>query len=155
MQNDALRELYQELILDHGKKPRNFRIIDPSDLHAKGHNPLCGDKVIVFLKMDGDTVEDVSFQGSGCAISQASASLMTQAIKGKPIEEVRALFERFHALVTGAPDPVTPPDQAPVELGKLAAFSGISEFPNRVKCASLAWHTLKTALDGQETTSTE
>jgi nitrogen fixation NifU-like protein len=155
MNDSGLRDLYQELILDHGKKPRNFRVMDPADLRAKGHNPLCGDKIFVFLKLDGDKVVDVSFQGSGCAISQASASLMTQAVKGKSTAEARALFEKFHALVTGVPEAELAATEPPVELGKLSAFAGVSEFPNRVKCASLAWHTLKNALDGQDSASTE
>lgn len=155
MNDSGLRDLYQELILDHGKKPRNFRVLESADLRAKGHNPLCGDKIFLFLKLDGDTVVDVAFQGSGCAISQASASLMTQAIKGKSLAEARSLFEKFHGLVMGSPESDLPPTDPPVELGKLSAFSGISEFPNRVKCASLAWHTLKNALDGQDSASTE
>jgi nitrogen fixation NifU-like protein len=155
MNDNGLRDLYQELILDHGKKPRNFRVIDPADLKALGHNPLCGDKIYVFLKLDGDRVADVSFQGSGCAISQASASLMTQAVKGRTLAEAKALFEKFHALVTGIPESDLPKTEPQVELGKLSAFAGVSEFPNRVKCASLAWHTLKNAIDGHDSASTE
>jgi nitrogen fixation NifU-like protein len=155
MNDGALRDLYQELILDHGKKPRNFRVMEPSDLRAKGHNPLCGDKILVFLKLDGDTVTDVSFHGSGCAISQASASMMTQTIKGKTLAEAKALFTRFHGMVTGAPETEPAEGEVTVELGKLSAFGGVSEFPNRVKCASLAWHTLKNAIDGKDSASTE
>ena len=140
-------DLYQELILDHGRKPRNFRPIEGGaarGVHdAEGYNPLCGDRVKVFVRMGGEVVEEASFQGSGCAISTASASLMTDAVKGKRPDDVRALFDRFHDLVTGKP----------VEdgLGKLLAFSGVSEFPMRVKCATLAWHTLLAALEDRAT----
>ena len=137
-----LTDLYQEVILDHNRQPRNFGRLPDADHTALGHNPLCGDKLVVDLKLDGDRVTGISFEGSGCAISKASASLMTEAIVGHTIEEVNALFEQFHEMVT------TPMDQAvdDAPLGKLAVLSGVREFPIRVKCASLAWHTLKAAL---------
>ena len=141
-----LRELYQEVILDHSKKPRNFRRIEPADRTAEGFNPLCGDRVTVFLTMEGGKVKDIAFQGSGCAISTASASMMTERLKGKTPEEVEEIFERFHDLVTGKTDP----ERAAPDLGKLAVFSGVREFPIRVKCATLAWHTLRAALDRRE-----
>ena len=145
-----LRDLYQEVILEHSKAPRNFRRLDVGQ-HAEGFNPLCGDRFTVFLKVDNDIVTDVSFQGSGCAISKASASMMTQAIKGKSKEEAERLFEVFHKLVTTGESNGDKP-----ELGKLEVFSGVSEFPVRVKCATLAWHTLRAALEGkQESISTE
>ena len=148
-----LRELYQEVILDHSKRPRNFREIPAATGRADGFNPLCGDKATVFLELDGDVVKDVSFKGAGCSISTASASMMTEALRGKTRAEAEALFERFHRLVTS--DASLPqPDNAP-ELGKLAAFSGVSEFPVRVKCASLPWHTFKAALSGVGRASTE
>ena len=144
-----LNDLYQEVILDHNRRPRNFRTIEGASHHADGYNPLCGDKLSLTVQVDGDSIADVAFVGSGCAISKASASLMTDAVKGKSVEEARSLFERFHRMVT------TPPD-APVEdLGKLSVFGGVREFPVRVKCASLAWHTLKAALDREERTTTE
>ena len=144
-----LNDLYQEVILDHNKRPRNFRRIDPASHHAEGFNPLCGDKLSLTIQVDADRIADVAFQGSGCAISKASASLMTDAVKGKSVNEARSLFERFHRMVT------TPPD-APVEnLGKLSVLAGVREFPVRVKCASLAWHTLKAALDREESATTE
>ena len=141
-----LRELYQEVILDHTKKPRNFGELAGADRRADGHNPLCGDRTTVYLRMDGDRVADVRFRGAGCSISTASASMMTESVKGKTRGEVQALFERFHRLITG--EPGRAPEGAS-ELGKLAVFSGVSEFPVRVKCASLAWHTLKAALAGE------
>jgi len=147
-----LRELYQELILDHSKRPRNRREMPEADRHAEGHNPLCGDEATIYVKLDGDRVVDLSFSGKGCSISTASASLMTEAVKGKTRAEVEALFERFHELVTGAPG--STPD-AGAGLGKLAVFAGVSEFPMRVKCASLAWHTLKAALAGESKATTE
>jgi nitrogen fixation NifU-like protein len=147
-----LRELYQAVILDHHKKPRNFRILAEANHHAEGYNPLCGDKVTVYLKLEGDVVKDVSFQGSGCAISTASASLMTEALKGKSRSEVESVFQAFHELVTGQPEAMA---DGPA-LGKLAAFSGVREFPVRVKCATLAWHTLRAALEDQtKSVSTE
>ncbi|MCU0634247.1 MAG: SUF system NifU family Fe-S cluster assembly protein [Gemmatimonadaceae bacterium] len=148
-----LRELYQSVILDHNRKPRNFRAIEGAAHTAHGRNPLCGDEVQVFVRLEGDTVADVSFTGQGCAISRASASLMTTAIKGKPRAEVDRLFARFHALVLGK-DPVE--DVARGDLGQLVVFGGVSKYPVRVKCASLAWHTLKAALaDGDAVVSTE
>ncbi len=145
-----LGELYQELILYHSKSPRNFRRIEEASRSAEGYNPLCGDKVKVFLKMEGDVVSDVSFQGSGCAISTASASIMTETVKGKTQAEAERLFKTFHDLVTGRPP------KSDQELGKLAVFSGVSEFPTRVKCATLSWHTLRSALSGNgEVVSTE
>jgi len=148
-----LRELYQEVILDHARRPRNFREIKAATGRADGFNPLCGDKATIFLELDGDVVKDVSFLGAGCSISTASASMMTEALRGKTRAEAEALFERFHRLVTSDPSRAQP-DNAP-ELGKLAAFSGVSEFPVRVKCASLPWHTFKAALAGGGLTSTE
>jgi nitrogen fixation NifU-like protein len=145
-----LRELYQEVILDHTRKPRNFGVLEGASGEAQGFNPLCGDSVTVYLTTDGGIVRDVRFQGQGCAISTASASLMTEAIKGKPVEEVQELFERFHSVVTGPPG-------EPVDLeaiGKLAVLAGVREFPMRVKCASLAWHTMKSALSGTHDTVT-
>jgi nitrogen fixation NifU-like protein len=143
------RELYQELILDHGRRPRNFVIPPGANRSAEGKNPLCGDHVIVKLRYEGGVVHDVGFQGSGCAISTAAASTMTEVVKGKTREEVDAIFHKFHQLVTGKGDAE---DES---LGKLVAFSGMSEFPMRVKCATLSWHTLEAALDGQDVVSTE
>ena len=137
-----LRELYQEVILDHNKRPRNFRSIDGATRTARGHNPLCGDRLTLYLTLDGERITDAAFEGSGCAISKASASLMTEALKGKTIGEAESLFERFHEVVTA-------PGDVPVStagLGKLAVFAGVREYPARVKCASLAWHTLKAAV---------
>jgi nitrogen fixation protein NifU and related proteins len=146
-----LRELYQEVILDHNKNPRNFKALDDATNHADGYNPLCGDKLAVWVKVKEGVVEDVAFKGTGCAISMASASMMTQTIKGKSVADARKLFEAFHDLVTGKETAV---DAA--EIGKLEVFSGVSEFPVRVKCATLAWHTLNAAVDGkQDTVSTE
>jgi nitrogen fixation NifU-like protein len=144
-----LSDLYQEVILDHNKRPRNFRAIEAPSHQAEGYNPLCGDRLKLFVTVDGDRITDLAFQGSGCAISKASASLMTDALKGLTVAEAEQLFERFHRMVT------TPPD-APVEdLGKLSVFAGVREFPVRVKCASLAWHTLKAALAREAVTTTE
>ena len=152
--SEDLRELYQEVILDHSKRPRNLREISEPSRRAEGFNPLCGDQATVYLTLDGDVVKDVSFLGKGCSISTASASMMTEAVKGKTHAEAELLFERFHALVTTEPDKAH--DQtAPAELGKLAVFAGVAEFPARVKCASLVWHTLKAALDGAQTVKTE
>jgi len=136
-----LTDLYQEVILDHNKKPRNFHKLADANRTAEGFNPLCGDEIRVYVKLEDDVIRDIGFQGSGCAISKASASLMTSSLKGKTRAEARALFERFHRLVTSDAEP------DPAELGKLAAFSGVREFPARVKCASLAWHTLRAALE--------
>ncbi len=141
-----LRELYQELILDHGKRPRNFGPLDGATHDAVGHNPLCGDRITLHVRVAGDTVEDVKFEGQGCAISQASASLMTGAVKGRSIEDARALFRKITALVTGRDGDVE--REGDVELGKLAVFEGVRQYPMRVKCATLAWHTLQNALEG-------
>jgi nitrogen fixation protein NifU and related proteins len=147
-----LRDLYQEVILEHSKAPRNFRELKDSGRKAEGFNPLCGDRFTVYVKMEGDSIQDISFQGSGCAISKASASMMTQSLKGKTKTEADQLFHRFHDVVTGQP----PANGDKPELGKLTVFSGVSEFPARVKCATLAWHTLQAALEGtQEAVSTE
>jgi nitrogen fixation protein NifU and related proteins len=135
-----LTDLYQEVILDHNRRPRNFRAIDEASRTQEGYNPLCGDRLTLYVKLDGRRINDVSFEGSGCAISKASASLMTEALKGKTVDEARALFERFHDMVTSAPESATP------DLGKLSVLSGVREYPTRVKCASLAWHTMKAAL---------
>ncbi|MCB1214030.1 MAG: SUF system NifU family Fe-S cluster assembly protein [Deltaproteobacteria bacterium] len=141
---DDLRELYQEVILDHNRHPRNFSAMEGASAKAEGYNPLCGDQLTLYLKSEGDQIKDLSFQGSGCAISKASASLMTEALKGKSKQEALELFKKFHHMVTGSvgeePDP---------SLGKLAVFAGVCEYPARVKCASLAWHTLKNALEGK------
>lgn len=144
-----LSDLYQEVILDHNKRPRNFRTIEAASHHAKGYNPLCGDRLDLFVQVDNDVITDVAFQGSGCAISKASASLMTDSIKGRTLAEARELFSRFHRMVT------TPPDKAVEDMGKLSVLAGVREFPVRVKCASLAWHTLKAALEREPSTSTE
>jgi nitrogen fixation protein NifU and related proteins len=135
-----LDELYQSIILDHNRRPRNFRVMDDASAHAEGKNPLCGDQLTIWLKLDGNTISDVSFQGSGCAISKASASLMTAAIKGKSRAEAEELFTKFHGVVTG-----THPEDAE-SLGSLKALGGVSRFPLRVKCASLAWHAMHAAL---------
>jgi len=146
-----LRELYQDTILDHSKKPRNFREIPGATAKAVGHNPLCGDRVTVYLRLDAGDIADIAFIGQGCAISKASASLMTDAVKGKSKAEATRLFERFRKMVTGRPgDPID------ASLGNLAVLSGVCEFPVRVKCASLPWHTLEAALEAkQETVSLE
>jgi nitrogen fixation protein NifU and related proteins len=140
-----LSDLYQEVILDHNRRPRNFRSIVEPSRQQEGYNPLCGDRLTVYVTLDGDRISDVAFQGSGCAISKASASLMTEALKGKTIAEARALFERFHALITSSPD------TAAADLGKLSVFAGVREFPTRIKCASLPWHTLKAAVSEDAT----
>jgi nitrogen fixation NifU-like protein len=146
-----LRELYQQVILDHNKNPRNFRELSNPTSRVEGYNPLCGDHYTVFLQVDGDTIKDLSFTGSGCAISKASASVMSSTLKGKSKEDAGRLFDTFHKLVTGDTSGLDAAD-----LGRLAAFSGVSEFPARVKCATLAWHTLRTALEGEkDTVSTE
>jgi len=141
-----LRELYQQVILDHSKRPRNFLKLQDADRTAEGHNPLCGDEITIYLKMDGDVIQDIGFQGAGCAISKASASMMTSALKGKTKADAEALFGKFHEMVTGSRDTASDP----AGLGKLEVFCGVCEFPVRVKCASLAWHTLRAALDGNE-----
>jgi len=140
------RELYQEVILDHGKKPRNFREAIPGEQTAHGHNPLCGDKIQVHVALANGIIENVAFSGQGCAISTASASMMTQALKGKTLEEAETMFRSFHNLITGTGEPET----ELAGLGKLAVFSGVREFPVRVKCATLAWHTFKAALERSE-----
>ncbi len=137
-----LRDIYQEVILDHYRKPRNFSTLDAATQEAQGHNPLCGDRVSIFLVVEDGLVKDVAFQGAGCAISTASASMMTEAVKGKPVEEVHALFRRFHGMMTGSED-----RDGETDLGKLEALSGVRQIPIRVKCATLAWHTLKAALE--------
>ena len=145
-----LRELYQEVILDHSKRPRNFGELAGANRRAEGYNPLCGDRETVFIRLEDDLLKDVGFRGTGCAISTASASMMTEAVKGKTRAQAEALFERFHYLITGKDGRNEP------ELGKLTVFSGVREFPIRVKCATLPWHTLRAALAGAETTvSTE
>ena len=146
-----LSDLYQEVILEHNKNPRNFREITDADQYADGKNPLCGDALRVYVAMDGDQIADVAFKGSGCAISKASASMMTQAVKGKTREEAEAIFGEFHKMVTGELDIETDDN----DLGKLRIFSGVLEFPARVKCASLSWHTLNAALHGEDVVSTE
>ena len=138
-----LSDLYQEVILDHNRKPRNFRVIEPATASQEGYNPLCGDRLKLYLTVEDGTITDVAFQGSGCAISKASASLMTEAIKGKTVNQARALFEQFHHMITSPPGSPLP------EMGKLAVLSGIRDFPTRVKCAGLPWHTLKAAVSGQ------
>lgn len=144
-----LTELYQEVILDHNKRPRNFRVIDRPSHQAEGFNPLCGDRLNLFLQVDGERITDVAFQGAGCAISKASASLMTDEVKGRSVAEARELFDRFHRMVT------TSPDRDVEDLGKLSVLAGVREFPVRIKCASLAWHTLKAALENAGRASTE
>lgn len=136
----GIRDLYQEVILDHNKRPRNFHPIDPSSHQADGHNPLCGDTVTVYLDVRDGIIQDIAFQGAGCAISTASASLMTEALKGKAVTEVQPLFESFHDVVTGEQEPSKP-------LGKLSILAGVRDYPSRVKCATLAWHTLRAALE--------
>ena len=139
-----LRELYQDVILEHSKAPRNYRELQDANHKAEGYNPLCGDHFTIYLDLEGGKIKDVAFQGSGCAISKASASMMTQSVKGKSKEEAEKIFECFHELVTGAKNG----DRE--SLGKLAVFAGVSEFPVRVKCATLAWHTLQAALEGRK-----
>ena len=146
-----LRDLYQDVILEHSKAPRNFRELPAANHKAEGFNPLCGDRFTIYVTTEGDAICDITFQGSGCAISKASASMMTQSLKGKNKAEAAKIFERFHKLVTGKES-----SNGEAELGKLTVFSGVSEFPVRVKCATLAWHTLQAALeDKQEPVSTE
>ena len=139
-----LTDLYQEVILDHNRRPRNFRAIEAASRKQEGYNPLCGDRLTLYVTLDDDRIADVAFQGTGCAISKASASLMTEALKGKTIDQARALFERFHEMVTSAPESDVP------EIGKLAVLAGVREFPTRIKCASLAWHAFKAAVAGVE-----
>jgi nitrogen fixation NifU-like protein len=147
-----LRDLYQEVVVDHSRRPRNFRKLEGADRTAQGFNPLCGDQITLYLKLDQQGIQDIGFLGSGCAISKASASMMTALVKGKTKEQAEALFEQFHSLVTKGPGAHSNPE----ELGKLMALGGVFEFPARVKCASLAWHTLRSALEGKpEPVSTE
>ena len=146
-----LSDLYQEVILEHNKNPRNFREIEGADKTADGNNPLCGDALRVYVKMDGDTVSEIAFKGSGCAISKASASMMTQVVKGKSKDEAEVLFDEFHRMVLGELDEEAEENH----LGKLKIFAGVREFPARVKCASLSWHTLNAALHGEDVVSTE
>lgn len=141
-----LRSLYQEVILDHNKNPRNFRKLENADREVEGYNPLCGDHYTIYLKLKDDRIEEITFDGAGCAISKASASVMSSTLKGKTKAEAEALFEKFHKLVTGELNGFDSME----EIGKLAAFSGVSEFPARVKCASLAWHTMKSALESDK-----
>jgi nitrogen fixation NifU-like protein len=144
-----LQDLYQQVILDHNRRPKNFRVLE-GGRKAEGYNPLCGDRITVYLSVEDGVIKDVAFQGSGCAISKASASLMTESVKGKTVAEADSLFEQFHGMITG-------PADAPVaDVGKLAVLSGVRQFPVRVKCASLAWHTLRAAVESRdETVSTE
>ena len=146
-----LTDLYQEVILDHNRRPHNFRAIESPSAKQEGYNPLCGDRLTLYLTLDGDIIKDASFQGQGCAISKASASLMTDAIKGKTVAEARDMFEHFHAMITSDTDTVAE------DLGKLSVFAGVREFPTRIKCASLAWHTMKAAVahEGEAPVSTE
>jgi len=147
-----LDDLYQDVILDHNKRPRNRRQLSGADRRADGYNPLCGDRVTVYLKVEDGVVKDVTFEGSGCAISTASASLMTESVKGKTLAEAKAMFRKFHAMVTGE---IVETAQGP-DLGKLEVFSGVCKYPARVKCATLAWHTVKAAMDDEDgTVSTE
>jgi len=146
-----LSELYQQVILDHNKKPRNFHKLENANRRADGYNPLCGDQLNVYLHVEGDQVQDVSFEGSGCAISKASASMMTQAVKGKTKAEAETLFDEFHRMATGELDE----ENEPNHLGKLKIFAGVKDFPARVKCATLSWHTMHAALNDQTQVSTE
>ena len=146
-----LSDLYQDVILDHNRRPRNFGPLASADRQAHGHNPLCGDKLTVYLGMDGDTIRQIQFEGAGCAISKASASLMTDAVKGQSLTDALSLFDRVHDMLT---TPIAEPVNTDA-VGKMAVLSGVREFPARVKCASLAWHTLKAAMDREEKVSTE
>lgn len=145
-----IRELYQQIILDHNKSPRNFRVMPDATAKAEGYNPLCGDHYTVYVKLEGEKIVDISFDGAGCAISKASASVMSQLVKGKSRSEAVRLFETFRGLVTGT----LGPGERLGDLGKLAAFAGVSDYPARVKCASLAWHTLHSAITSDTTTVT-
>jgi len=146
-----LSELYQQVILDHNKKPRNFHRLENANRSAEGHNPLCGDQLSVYLHVEDDQVKEVSFEGSGCAIAKASASMMTQAVKGKTKQEAETLFHEFHRMATGDLDE----ENEPNHLGKLKIFAGVRDFPARVKCATLSWHTMHAALEGEESATTE
>jgi nitrogen fixation NifU-like protein len=143
---DEMRELYQETILDHHKHPRNFKKLEGANRRSEGYNPLCGDRITVYILLEGDVIEDLAFEGSGCAICTASASVMTELLKGKTVADAEALFGQFHDLVTGDPTE-TPSTEG---LGKMAVFFGVREFPVRIKCATLAWHTLRAALAGKD-----
>jgi len=142
---DELRDLYQEVVFDHNRNPRNFRVIENADRTIEGFNPLCGDRITLYLKLDGERISDVAFQGQGCAISTASASLMTEIVKDKTIAEAEKLFDAFHKIVTGQDD-----ELKLEELGKLAVLAGVRQYPSRIKCATLAWHSLEAALKGEE-----
>ena len=156
MMLDELRELYQEVILDHGKHPRNFHGLEDANHSAHGYNPMCGDTLFVYLKVDEEgIVRDCAFKGKGCAISMASASMMTEILKGKSVDEAKALFERFHAMCTSDDTPPHTGNLDPDDLERLEVLSGVREFPVRVNCATLAWHTLTAAMEGQEEVSTE
>jgi len=146
-----LSELYQQVILDHNRKPRNFHKLENANRSAEGYNPLCGDQLNIYLQLEDDQVKDISFEGSGCAIFKASASMMTQAVKGKTKQESEELFQEFHRLVTGELDD----ENEEAKLGKLKIFAGVREFPVRVKCATLSWHTMRAALGGQDKATTE
>jgi nitrogen fixation NifU-like protein len=146
-----LSELYQQVILDHNKKPRNFHKLENANRSAEGYNPLCGDQLNVYLHVEDDRVKEVSFEGSGCAISKASASMMTQAVKGKTKQEAETLFKEFHRMATGELDE----ENEPNHLGRLTIFAGVRDFPARVKCATLSWHTMLAALEGEESVTTE
>ena len=146
-----LSELYQQVILDHNKKPRNFHKLETANRTAEGYNPLCGDQLNIYLQLENEAVKDISFEGSGCAIFKASASMMTQAVKGKSKQEAETLFNEFHRMATGELDAETEPNN----LGKLTIFAGVRDFPARVKCATLSWHTMHAALNEQQQASTE
>ena len=146
-----LSDLYQQVILDHNKKPRNFRKLEDANHTAEGYNPLCGDQLTIYLNLDDKTVKEIAFEGSGCAISKAAASMMTQAVKGKSKEQAEELFKEFHSMVTGELDEETDENS----LGNLKIFAGVRDFPVRVKCATLPWHTMHAALNNEETVSTE
>ncbi len=146
-----LSELYQQVILDHNKKPRNFRKLENANHTAEGYNPLCGDQLTIYVNLDNDGVREIAFEGSGCAISKAAASMMTQAVKGKSKEQAEELFKEFHSMVTGELDEETEENS----LGNLKIFAGVRDFPVRVKCATLPWHTMQAALNNEERVSTE
>lgn len=148
--NDELNDLYQQVILDHNKNPRNFGKLDPHTHSADGHNPLCGDQIEVQLLIDGDIIKDVMFNGNGCAISKASASIMTTLIKGKNLDEAKQYFDEFHDVITADMDKEIDLDS----MGKIAVFAGVREFPSRIKCANLAWHTMNNAIHGKNETAT-
>ncbi|GBU09645.1 iron-sulfur cluster assembly scaffold protein [Gammaproteobacteria bacterium] len=145
MINSDLQSLYQEVILDHNKRPRNFRVIDPASSMARGHNPLCGDQIQIYINMKDDIILDVSFQGQGCAISTASASLMTDAVKGKSIQAIKLIFDEFHQAVTQDNIDINLDKQQQI-LGRLMILTGVKKYPSRVKCATLAWHALQAAI---------